>query len=201
MRGPRELLFFQLVVRLHRSNCCGNSCWTHRMFEICFHKVTSILSPQKLKIRQFFCKKFVVSSRRYGDRGSWYWGFGSTVGYNLTPHYRLLDSLHVIAIFKKLAAENRGEILLIMIPPSVKHRFSKMRGRAELLFFQLVVLLHRSKRHINSFWAHRMFEISFHKVSSILSNSEAEIWINCPPQRSKSVPDDAVTESWYLGVW
>ncbi len=69
--------------------------------------------------------------------------FGSTVGYNATPYCRLLGSLHVIEIFKKLAAENRGEILLIMIPPSVKHRFSKMRGRGELLFFQLVVLLHR----------------------------------------------------------
>ncbi len=37
------------------------------------------------------------------------WGFGSTVGYNVTSHYRLLGSLHVIEIFKKLAAENRGE--------------------------------------------------------------------------------------------
>ncbi len=44
-------------------------------------------------------------------------GVGSTVGYNTTPYYRLLGSLHVIEIFKKLAAENRGEILLIMIPP------------------------------------------------------------------------------------
>ncbi len=65
------------------------------------------------------------------------WWFGSTVGYNLTPHYRLLGSLHVIEIFKKLAAENRGEILLIMIPPSVKHRFSKTRGYGELLFFSV----------------------------------------------------------------
>ncbi len=37
------------------------------------------------------------------------WGFGSTVGYKVTPHYQLLGSLHVIEIFKKLAAENRGE--------------------------------------------------------------------------------------------
>ncbi len=78
-------------------------------------------------------------------------GFGSTVEYNATPHYRLLGSLHVIEIFKKLAAENRGEIVLIMMPPSVKHRFSKMRGRGQLLFFQLVVLLHKIKCHINSF--------------------------------------------------
>ncbi len=35
-------------------------------------------------------------------------GFGSTVGHNV-PHNRLLGSLHVIEIFKKLAAENRGE--------------------------------------------------------------------------------------------
>ncbi len=65
------------------------------------------------------------------------WGFGSTGGYNLTPDYRLLGSLHVIEIFKRLAAENRGEILLIMIPPSVKHRFSKMRRYGELLFFSV----------------------------------------------------------------
>ncbi len=62
-------------------------------------------------------------------------GFGSTVGYNATPYYRLLGSLHVIEIFKKLAAENRSEILLIMIPPSMKHRFSKMRRYGQLLFF------------------------------------------------------------------
>ncbi len=62
------------------------------------------------------------------------WWFGSTVGYNPTPHYRLLGSLHVIEILTKLAAENRGEILLIMLPPSVKHRFSKM-GDVESCYF------------------------------------------------------------------
>ncbi len=36
------------------------------------------------------------------------WGFGSPAGYKVA-HYRLLGSLHVIEIFKKLAAENRGE--------------------------------------------------------------------------------------------
>ncbi len=65
------------------------------------------------------------------------WGFGSSAGYNLTPHYRLLGPLHVIELFKKLAAENRGEILLIMIPASVKRRFSKMRRCGELLFFSV----------------------------------------------------------------
>ncbi len=65
------------------------------------------------------------------------WGFGSTLRYNVTPHYRLLGSLHVIEIFNNLAAENRGEILLIMIPPSVKRRFSKMRICGELLFFSV----------------------------------------------------------------
>ncbi len=63
------------------------------------------------------------------------WGFGSTSGYDLTPDYRLLGSLHVIEIFKKLAAQNRGEILLIMIPPSVIHGFFKMRRCGDLLFF------------------------------------------------------------------
>ncbi len=47
-------------------------------------------------------------------------GFGSTGGYNTTPYYRLLGSLHVIEIFKKLAAENTDEILLIMIPTICK---------------------------------------------------------------------------------
>ncbi len=37
------------------------------------------------------------------------WGFGSTVRYNVTPHYQLLGSLHVLEIFKKLGAENIGE--------------------------------------------------------------------------------------------
>ncbi len=37
------------------------------------------------------------------------WGFGSTAGYNVTPHCQLLGSLHVLEIFKKLAAENRVE--------------------------------------------------------------------------------------------
>ncbi len=45
------------------------------------------------------------------------WGFGSTVGYNVTPHYRLLGSLHVIEIFKNLPRKIDFKILLIMIPP------------------------------------------------------------------------------------
>ncbi len=40
------------------------------------------------------------------------WGFGSTVGYKATPYYRLLGSLHVIEIFKKLAAENMEKYVL-----------------------------------------------------------------------------------------
>ncbi len=36
-------------------------------------------------------------------------GFGSTVGYSVTPHYQLLGSVHGIEIFKKLAAEIRDE--------------------------------------------------------------------------------------------
>ncbi len=41
--------------------------------------------------------------------------------------------------------------------------FFIMRGPRQLLFFQLVVLLHRSKRQSNRFWAYRMFEISSQK--------------------------------------
>ncbi len=36
------------------------------------------------------------------------WGF-RTVGYNVTPYYRLLGSLRVLEIFKKLAAEKSGK--------------------------------------------------------------------------------------------
>ncbi len=78
MRGPRELLFFQLVVLLHRSKRHSNSFWTHRMFEVSSHKVTSILRPSQARIwtifLQFFCKNFQVSSRSYGDWESWYLG-------------------------------------------------------------------------------------------------------------------------------
>ncbi len=80
----------------------------------------------------------------------------------------------------------------------MKHRFSNMRGPRQLLFFQLLVLCHRSNRHSNSLWAHRMFKISSHKVSSILSNSEAEFWINCPPK----VPSQSPTMRWLkAGIW
>ena len=48
------------------------------------------------------------------------WGFGSTIGYNVTPHYRVLGSLHVVENFKKLIVENRGYILLIINPPICK---------------------------------------------------------------------------------
>ncbi len=128
MRGPRELLFFQLVVLLHRSNRYSNSCWAHRMFDISSHKVCSILSPSKAKIWTIFFAKssWLVLDDTVTETAD-IRGFSSTAGYNVTPHYRLLCSMHVIEIFKKLAAENIGEILLRMIPQSVKHRFSKMR--------------------------------------------------------------------------
>ncbi len=79
------------------------------MFEICSHKVSSILSIHKLKFGQFFCKKFVLSLDDTVTERAAFCVFGSTVGYNTTPHYRLLDSLHVIEIFKKLDAENTGK--------------------------------------------------------------------------------------------
>ncbi len=61
--------------------------------------------------------------------------FASTAGYNVTPHYQLLGSLHVIEIFKKLAAENRGENSAYDDPTNLSYRFSIMRGPRELLFF------------------------------------------------------------------
>ncbi len=61
----------------------------------------------------------MVSSRRYGDKRADIKGFGSTVGYNATPYCRLLGSLHVIETFKKLAAENRGEIFAYNDPTNL----------------------------------------------------------------------------------
>ncbi len=74
--------------------------------------------------------------------------------YNVTPHYPLLSSLYARETFKKLAADIELKLCLqynVMISPSVKIRFSIIRGPRELLFVQLVVLLHRSKRRSNSF--------------------------------------------------
>ncbi len=76
------------------------------MFEISSHKVSSILSIHKLKFGHFFAKSSCsVLDDTVTERAD-IWGFGSTVGYNVTPQYRVLGSLHVIEIFKKLAAEN-----------------------------------------------------------------------------------------------
>ncbi len=41
-----------------------------------------------------------------------------------------------------------------------------MRGPRDLLFFTSVVLTDRSKHQSNSFWSHRMFEISSHNLRS-----------------------------------
>ncbi len=72
--------------------------------------MSSILSIYKLKFGHFLAK----SSRSVLDdtvaQRADIWGFGSNVGYNTTPYYRLLGSLHVLEIFKKLAAENMGEM-------------------------------------------------------------------------------------------
>ncbi len=71
--------------------------------------MSSILSIHKLKFGHFLAKSsWSVLNDTVTGRAD-IWGFGSTVGYNVTPHYQLLGSLHVPEIFKKLAAENRGE--------------------------------------------------------------------------------------------
>ncbi len=78
------------------------------MFEISSHKVSSILSIQKQKFVHFFAKSsWSVLDDTVTERAD-IWDFGSTVGCNVTPHYQLLGSLHVIELVKKLAAENRG---------------------------------------------------------------------------------------------
>ncbi len=75
------------------------------MFEISSHKVSSILSVSKAKIWTiFFAKRsWSVLDDTVTERAD-IWGFSSTGGYNVTPDYRLLGSVHVIEIFKKLAA-------------------------------------------------------------------------------------------------
>ncbi len=79
------------------------------MFEIASHKVSSILSIHRLKFVHFFAKSsWSVLDDAVTERADIWW-CGTTVGYNVTPHYQLLGSLNVIEIFKKLAAENRGE--------------------------------------------------------------------------------------------
>ncbi len=75
------------------------------MFEISSHKVSSIFSNH-MNI-SFAKSSWSVLDDAVTERAD-IWGFGSTVGYNVTPHYQFLGSLHVIEIFKKLA-ENRGE--------------------------------------------------------------------------------------------
>ncbi len=72
-----------------------------------------------MKFRHFFAKSsWSVLADTVTKRAD-IRGFGSTVGYNLTPHYRLPGSLHVIYIFKKLAAENRGENYASNVPTNL----------------------------------------------------------------------------------
>ena len=79
------------------------------MFEISSHKMSSILSIYKQNLDLFFANSsWSVLDDTVTERAD-IWGFCSTVGYNVTPHYQLLGSLHVIEIFKNLAAVNRGE--------------------------------------------------------------------------------------------
>ncbi len=79
------------------------------MFEISSHKVSSILSIHKLKFGLFLQKVGGQFSTIRRPRELIFWGVVANLGSNVTPHYQLLGSLHVIEMFKKLAAENRGE--------------------------------------------------------------------------------------------
>ncbi len=76
------------------------------MFEISCHKVSSILSIYKQNLDCFFAKSSKSVLDDTVTQRADIWGFASTVGYNVTPHYRLLGSLEVLKIFKKLAVEN-----------------------------------------------------------------------------------------------
>ncbi len=76
------------------------------MFEISSHKVSSILSIYEQNLDNFLAKSSNSVLDDTVTQRADIWCFGSTVGYNTTPYYRLLGSLHVIEIFKKLDAEN-----------------------------------------------------------------------------------------------
>ncbi len=82
------------------------------MFEISCHKVTSILSIYKQNLDNFLVKSSKSVLDDTVTQRADIWGFGSAVGYNTTPHYQLLGSLHVIEIFKKPAAENMVKFCL-----------------------------------------------------------------------------------------
>ncbi len=103
--GALESCYFQLVVLLCRSNRYSNSFWAHRMFEISSHKVSSILSIHKLKSEHFLAKSSWSVLDDTATERAGIWGFDSPVGYNVTPHYQLLGSLHVIEVFKKICRE------------------------------------------------------------------------------------------------
>ncbi len=77
------------------------------MFGISSHKVSSILSIYKQNLDNLLAKSSKSVLDDTVTQRTDIWGFGSTPGYNITPHYRVLGPLHVREIFKKLAAENR----------------------------------------------------------------------------------------------
>ncbi len=77
------------------------------MFEISSHKVSSILNIFKQNLDNLLAKSSKTVLDDTVTQRADIWGVGSTVGYNVTPCYRLLGSLHVIEIFKKLAAEKK----------------------------------------------------------------------------------------------
>ncbi len=103
------------------------------MFEIS-HKVSSILSNYKQNLDNFLAKSSSSVLDDTVTQRADIWGFGSTTGYNLTPHYWVLGSLYVRKIFKKLAAENKLEILLIMIPPICETRSPSCRDLESCYF-------------------------------------------------------------------
>ncbi len=83
------------------------------MFEISSHKVSAILRLSGAKIKTFFLFKVHGRfSKMRGPRELIFGGLVVLVGYNVTPHYQLLGSQHVVEIFKQLAAENMGKYRL-----------------------------------------------------------------------------------------
>ncbi len=78
------------------------------MFEISSHKVSSILCIYKLKFGSFLGESSKSVLDDTATQRADILGLGSTDGYNVTPQYLLLGSLHALEIFKKLTTGNMG---------------------------------------------------------------------------------------------
>ncbi len=139
-----------------------------RIFRPFFKNLVFTLKTITAKMFCFRSRLSLRSARCYLQTGTDCFFWKSCFGENMRKKCDFI--LRAILLFFKLILS-----IFRYISSYLHNPFSIMRGSRGLLFFQLVVLLHRSKRHSNSFWAHRMFEISSHKMTSISSIYELKL--------------------------